>query len=278
MEGRAIRCLRIQSKMLAENESVKGILIIGGVHGREWVTISSTLYLAAQLIDLLSNPHQNLTFLQQSSIHVVPVVNPDGYAYTWTLSPLLEKRAEFQRLRKGTHTGTSQPNPALESRFWRPNRRKFMTVQDGIRYLFVGVDLNRNWGNEGTNWGKGVSSIKSKNFQGKSGFSEPETKAIRRYAMGRKDITAFVDVHCCSRNIIAPFSLVPYNASLAADFAEIGKNIVARMQATRDSLRARVVNISRHRNGDLTTIKSLLSKPYFYQYRPLERKTIFKRN
>jgi zinc carboxypeptidase len=109
LEGRAIRGLRITAD---GDDDRPTLLITGGQHAREWIAVSSAMYIADQLITRAGEP-MYADALSQLQIVIVPVVNPDGYAFTWT-----------------------------DQRYWRKNRR------DG-----VGVDVNRNfghgWGGEG---------------------------------------------------------------------------------------------------------------------------------
>lgn len=57
------------------------ILIDGGIHGREWCTISTALYCINQLTE-----HSNLNtdLLDAFDFVVVPIVNADGYEYSRT--------------------------------------------------------------------------------------------------------------------------------------------------------------------------------------------------
>jgi predicted deacylase len=90
-EGRPIRALELSAGAPAT------IVIDGGIHAREWISVMVATCLADRLAD---DP-----LLAQVGFTIVPVVNPDGYAYTWTTD-----------------------------RTWRKTRR------DGH-----GVDLNRNF-------------------------------------------------------------------------------------------------------------------------------------
>eukprot|EP00924_Labyrinthula_sp_SR-Ha-C_P006895 snap_masked-scaffold_8-processed-gene-3.58-mRNA-1 protein AED:1.00 eAED:1.00 QI:0/0/0/0/1/1/2/0/640 len=258
-EGRPIKCLRIEGEDLENDEErSRGALLTSGVHGREWSTISSLLYVASRLLHEYRNDSEIREILKHVSLHIIPVVNPDGFVYTWSpysnLSPIKvldnPKFVQQYRLRKGTHVRTSsvaelKPPP---SRLWRPNRRKVGKTQGSIIY---GVDLNRNWGTEKSNWGLGVTNIRSPNYQGKDGFSEPEIRAIRYYAVRRKDINGFLDIHCCSKNIIAPFSLNPYPSQEAEKFAQVGR-LLARAMSQKLQLKDRRI-------------------PYQYEFRPAKR-------
>lgn len=55
------------------------ILIDGGMHAREWCTISSALYCASQLTD---NFDANKHLLDAFDFVIVPIVNADGYEYS----------------------------------------------------------------------------------------------------------------------------------------------------------------------------------------------------
>ncbi len=104
LRGRTVWGIRISG--LNGPGDKPGILINGCQHAREWITVMTSMYTADRLIrDYDSDPMihdlvDNMEFI------IVPIVNPDGYRYTWT-----------------------------NNRMWRKNRRSN-----------YGVDLNRNWG------------------------------------------------------------------------------------------------------------------------------------
>lgn len=57
----------------------KTILIDGGMHGREWCTISTALYCASQLTEHFD---ANKDLLDVFDFVIVPIVNADGYEYS----------------------------------------------------------------------------------------------------------------------------------------------------------------------------------------------------
>ena len=100
------------------------------------------MYVAESFITGYGNDTLITELVDELEIFVIPVVNPDGYVYTWG-----------------------------PQRLWRKNRR------DNGNGTF-GVDLNRNWGYE---WG-GVGSSGdpgSGTYRGTAPFSEPETQVRR---------------------------------------------------------------------------------------------------
>jgi carboxypeptidase T len=89
------------------------MLINGTMHAREWIAAAVTMCVADRLIRDVDHDPAIRDFLERTDLWVVPVVNPDGYQYSWA-----------------------------GHRFWRKNRRGG-----------YGVDLNRNfsvgWGGPG---------------------------------------------------------------------------------------------------------------------------------
>ncbi|MEM7159036.1 MAG: M14 family zinc carboxypeptidase [Myxococcota bacterium] len=102
LEGRPIRGLSITNPGPADRPV---ILVQGTQHAREWISTAASIYAAEQYASASSGGYLD-NQLDQVVLVVVPVVNPDGYTFSWE-----------------------------DERLWRKNRR------DGI-----GVDLNRNWG------------------------------------------------------------------------------------------------------------------------------------
>ena len=224
-----IYCLRFTgsgmsygSKNTRQLPRKRGLLLTGGLHGNEWNGISSVLYTAAMMMENYGKPgHEGLTrALDHTTVHAIPLLNPDGYRHTWFSNGKPERE---KRLMLGSHDYVHLIPP--QSRFWRPNRRP-----PEKKKLSIGVDLNRNFGLNGANWGQGVKDVNDKNYQGPSGFSEPETMALAKYAYSRNDINAWVDIHCCISNIKAPFSMFGYNRSKADEYARVGKAMCESIQ------------------------------------------------
>lgn len=94
------------------------MLIDGTMHAREWIAAMVTTCVADRLVRDYDRDPAIRAFVDSTELWVVPVVNPDGYQYTWT-----------------------------GKRFWRKNRRGDF-----------GVDLNRNfgvgWGGDGSSTSK----------------------------------------------------------------------------------------------------------------------------
>ncbi|XP_031619954.1 carboxypeptidase B-like [Contarinia nasturtii] len=103
-EKRALKSIHISVSSLQVR---KIILIDGGMHGREWCTISTALYCASQLTE---NFDANKDLLDIFDFVIVPCINADGYEYS-------------RRYKK----------------MWRKSRRPIHFSR------FIGVDCNRNF-------------------------------------------------------------------------------------------------------------------------------------
>ncbi len=141
----------------------------GGQHAREWVSPMTVTYIASRLINDAATDPEVDQLLKDIRFVIIPVLNPDGYLYSWS-----------------------------SERYWRKNRR------DNAGTSFDGVDLNRNWGV--AFGGDGTSTDPSSDvYHGASAFSEPETTALRDLALSfGDDLVAHIDYHTYSQLILWP--------------------------------------------------------------------------
>jgi len=135
----------------------------GGQHAREWLTPPTVCYIATQLL-----LPENQKYYDAFEWHLAPVMNPDGYQYTWT-----------------------------NNRLWRKNRAPTSNPS------CVGTDLNRNWAYQ---WNTGGSSSNpcSDTFHGGAPFNAVETKAVSDYITAA-DPVAYIDFHCCGQMWMQPW-------------------------------------------------------------------------
>jgi murein tripeptide amidase MpaA len=110
LDGRTLWALRIGGT----RPDATPMLINGTQHAREWIATMATTCVADRLVRDYDRDPAIRAFVDSTELWVVPVVNPDGYQYTWS-----------------------------KDRYWRKNRR-----------AGHGVDLNRNfsiaWGGNGS--------------------------------------------------------------------------------------------------------------------------------
>jgi len=186
-EGRDIRGIRISGSG-GTKSTRPAVLLNGTQHAREWISPMTNMYAAQQLLGQYGTDNSISEMLDEVDFFVIPVVNPDGYEYTW-----------------------SSPS----RRYWRKNRR---VNANGS----IGVDLNRNWG---AGWGGGGSSgiAASDIYRGTAPFSEPETQAMRDFYQSNPNVVSNIDFHAFSQLILAPygysFTAEPADGALMLDVA-----------------------------------------------------------
>jgi hypothetical protein len=144
LEGRPMLAVKVGPP--DDSPSRANVLFMATYHAREWAATEMALRLIAHLSTTPApNPRVD-SLVRRRDIWIVPVVNPDGYEYTFTTD-----------------------------RLWRKNRR---ANGDGT----FGVDLNRN---HAAHWGAdeiGSSSVAwAETYRGPSAESEPETQAIAAF-------------------------------------------------------------------------------------------------
>ncbi|KAK3591371.1 hypothetical protein CHS0354_040333 [Potamilus streckersoni] len=176
-EGRPMLGLKISSQSEIER---KGFWIEGGIHAREWIAPATVIYMAGYILDHYKSDPQMNSLLDMFDWYIVPVVNPDGYEYTWS-----------------------------KDRMWRKTRSR--------HGVCIGVDPNRNWDME---WCKSGASKDpcSDDYCGPFAFSEVEVKGVADYIMTQtKNITGFIDFHSYSQLWMTPWG---YTKELPPDFKQ----------------------------------------------------------
>ena len=165
IEGRDIWALRIT----AGNGDKPAILFNSCQHAREWISPMTTMYVAESLLSGYGESDRITALVNGTEFFIIPIVNPDGYRYTWN-----------------------------SYRMWRKNRRH---NGNGV----YGVDLNRNGG---VGWGGGGSSGNpdSNIYRGTGPFSEPETQAMRDFYEAHRNITASIDFHSYGEYVLYPWA------------------------------------------------------------------------
>ncbi len=181
LEGRDIRGVRIGT---GEAGSKPALLFNGCQHAREWVATMVPTYAADELAAGYGSDARITALLQLVDVYIIPVVNPDGYYYTYASGG---------------------------DRFWRKNRRNNGTG-------CYGVDLNRNWG---VDWNGSESTSEntcSDIYVGSGPFSEPESAAMRDFILARPNIVGHIDFHSYAEVILQPWA---YTNVLPPDHDEI---------------------------------------------------------
>jgi len=111
VEGRKLLVAKVG---FAADYQKPAVFVEGGIHAREWISPATVTYLIRSLVEGSEDVDRDI--LNTFDFFFLPVMNPDGYEYTFT-----------------------------NNRMWRKNRSQ----KNVVAQLFgrcVGVDLNRNFG------------------------------------------------------------------------------------------------------------------------------------
>jgi len=173
-EGRDIWAFRVGEPNAEEKGPRKTILITGGLHGREWISTSTVNYLLWSMVTSFGTDQMVTKLLQRFDIVFVPVLNPDGYEYTWQ-----------------------------EDRLWRKSRQ-----QTKMRYC-QGLDLDHAFGYEWESTQHQTDPC-SESYGGDQPFQAIEASGIANWAKNQTEngvkFVGFLDLHSYSQQILFPYS------------------------------------------------------------------------
>uniref|UniRef100_A0A8C5N134 Carboxypeptidase A6 n=1 Tax=Leptobrachium leishanense TaxID=445787 RepID=A0A8C5N134_9ANUR len=166
-EGRPLYVLKLGANNIVKK---KAIWIDCGIHAREWIGPVFCQWFVREALNTYNRDSSMRKILNLLNIYVMPVLNVDGYHFSWTTD-----------------------------RFWRKTRSK-------NRFNCYGVDANRNWK---VKWGEeGASSHPcDSTYCGPYAESEPEVQAVSRFIYKqRKHIKAYLSIHSYAQMLLYPYS------------------------------------------------------------------------
>ncbi|KAB0342745.1 hypothetical protein FD754_019671 [Muntiacus muntjak] len=172
-----------------EQRAKNAMWIDCGIHAREWISPAFCLWFVGSVTYNYGKEKMYTNLLKHMDFYIMPVVNVDGYDYTWK-----------------------------KDRMWRKNR----SLHENN--ACVGTDLNRNFASK--HWcGEGASSDScSQVYCGTYPESEPEVKAVADFLRRNiKHVRAYISMHSYSQKIVFPYS---YSRSRSKDHEEL--SLVAR--------------------------------------------------
>ncbi|KAM8933970.1 carboxypeptidase O-like [Pelodytes ibericus] len=147
----------------------KAIVIDCGFHAREWVSVAFCQWFVKEIIASHKDDPVLTNILKQVDLYVIPILNIDGYIYTWTTE-----------------------------RLWRKNRAIYGEQ-------CIGVDLNRNFDAQWCTIGASKNCT-SNTFCGSAPASEPETKAVVSLVDPIKDdVLIYLTFHSYGQMILLPY-------------------------------------------------------------------------
>ncbi|KAJ8372566.1 hypothetical protein AAFF_G00281430 [Aldrovandia affinis] len=195
-EGKNITLLKIG---LDSGSKKKAIWMDCGIHAREWIAPAFCQWFIKEILRTHKTDEKLNLMLHNLDIYVTPVLNIDGYVYSWS--------NESNRLWRKTR---SCPAPHCEC---------------------YGTDLNRNFY---ANWGMvGISrNCCSEIYCGPNVLSEKEAVAVTEFVGQRVgEILCFLTIHSYGQLILVPYGHPEITAPNYDELMQVG---LAAAQAIKD--------------------------------------------
>ncbi|XP_010752113.2 carboxypeptidase B2 [Larimichthys crocea] len=189
------RPLYVLKLSLNDNPDKKAMWIDCGIHAREWISPAFCLWFVQHSLSFYGQ-NQDITYiLNNMDVYILPVLNPDGYDYTWTTN-----------------------------RMWRKNRS--VSKSSGC----IGVDLNRNFD---ANWcTEGASNDPcTEIYCGEFPESEPESQAVADFLRNHKDeVQLYFSIHSYSQMLLFPYSCSMDEAENHKDLLEMTREAAQKIR------------------------------------------------
>ncbi|XP_032887773.1 carboxypeptidase B-like [Amblyraja radiata] len=181
-EGRPIYVVKIGKKT---SHAKPAIFMDCGMHAREWISPAFCQWFVKEAVDTYGSDPTLTHILDSVDIFIVPVINVDGYSYTWS-----------------------------NNRMWRKTRSR--NAGSNCR----GVDPNRNWDAGWCTVGASSNPC-AETYCGPKAESEKEVKVVADFIrLHRNSIKAYLTVHSYSQMCLFPYS---YTYDLAANHNELNQ-------------------------------------------------------
>ncbi|XP_051874201.1 carboxypeptidase B-like [Pristis pectinata] len=191
-EGRPIHVIKISKEA---SQPKPAIFMDCGIHAREWISPAFCQWFVKEVVNTYGSDPTLTHILDTMDIFIVPVINVDGYSYTWS-----------------------------NNRMWRKTRSRI--PGSNCR----GVDPNRNWNAGWCTIGASKDPC-AQTYCGPRAESEKSVKAVADFIrLHKQNIKAYLTIHSYSQMCLFPYS---YTYDLAANHDElnqIAKEATRRLQ------------------------------------------------
>jgi len=210
-----------------------GIVITGLHHAREWITAEVPLFAAKHILENYETDPAMKKRVDDTTIWIVPVVNPDGYEYSrnesfwWRKNrqPITETACDIEgqgnlcSLPGGV--GTSQRDDQEIKGYGIDLNRNYMDDNPENYYLYrhEGDTPCSSWDDEGAS-----DRIYSDTYRGPSGAIAPEVAAMQNL-LKNNNIKAAIDFHSYGRMILYPWGHNYDQAENKEELMNLGNNM-----------------------------------------------------
>ncbi|KAI9598561.1 hypothetical protein BDF19DRAFT_410651 [Syncephalis fuscata] len=178
------------------------IVIVAGLHGREWISTAVASYLAYTLASNYGINPRITSLVDEFEFTIIPLINADGYEYSRTTD-----------------------------RLWRKNRQP-TSESECMGTMINTLIKDFDWGQDGS-----AEDPCSENYAGQKAFSAPETRHLAAYLKQRNRAIAFIDLHSYSQLWMLPYAArcrrIPDNKENMLELALGASESIHRVNGTR---------------------------------------------
>lgn len=172
-EHRTYKTVHLSAKNDDDNshKEKKTIVITGGVHAREWISVSSVCYTIYGMLQYYMEHPDERDILDQLDFLFIPVLNPDGYVYTWTTD-----------------------------RLWRKNR------QETTFPKCFGIDIDHSYD---YHWTRSLDWACGEDYSGEVPFEAIESRIWNDYLNATNhnlNMYGYIDLHSYSQEVLYPYA------------------------------------------------------------------------
>ncbi|XP_073491040.1 carboxypeptidase O-like [Aquarana catesbeiana] len=167
-----------------------------GIHAREWISVAFCQWFIRELLEHHNSNKVIKKTLENADLYIVPVINIDGFVYSWTTD-----------------------------RLWRKTRSPH---NNGTCF---GVDLNRNFDSSWCSIGAS-RNCSTLTFCGPRAFSEPESYAVQQLVDSLKsDVLCYLTMHSYGQYILLPYGYTLNYSVNHEEMTAVGEKAAERVAA-----------------------------------------------
>lgn len=171
-EGRPMKALRLSVHSDSKSDKIKTVVITSGLHAREWIGVSTSCYILYKLLADYEKGNVSVKrYLENLDFLFLPVMNPDGYSFTWK-----------------------------SERLWRKNKQQTFNPR------CQGIDIDHSFD---FHFQTGYESPCSDDYAGESAFEALESYNWDIYLNETKHshpIYAYIDLHSYAEEVLYPYA------------------------------------------------------------------------
>lgn len=221
--GRQLWALKVAGDATVDDPGKPDVLFTGCHHAREWISVEPPMYIARRLLETYASDGFVRHLVDAAEIWLVPIVNPDGLAYS-----------------------QGSPNNSSDGvRLWRKNRRPIPAGECGSSGGARGVDLNRNYlhawrlpsdepcPKTSDDVGASDSPSDFQLYRGPAPLSELEVQALADLtADPAHQFVARVDLHNYSQLVLYPWGYTSASAPDRPALSGLASMVASRLSST----------------------------------------------